>query len=730
MNATKGMLWFASLLSITILQGCGGSDDKKESSSPTTQPVTQQPMAPELNITGESDLSFTINESLLFEITNSGDPVTDCSISPALSQPLEIRKIGSTCVLSGVADAEFEKKNFTVTGSNDAGTSSVELSLEVVQTVPVFTSTLESLYQLQVQQPFELLINIQSANAEICTVSPELPIGLSIASINGHCVINGVPTEVSPSTSYTLAAENSGGTEQTSFNIQVEPLSEYLGDGPNPVNFDFVSEISEKDNPELIVTAVREDNFDYDSVLRLQSNGFPNIIKSIKTSSGLNLTSAEDIASLFKLHIDPNSGEVEVHLTRQLNFEQDAAFYELNLELGSESVAVLVRLYNVQNGTEAEPLTISNLSELRSFADGQFITENIGFDDIDLGENANRSDQNLVNLFISLDRDIDASASTTSPWEAFELEGTIDGNKHVIFNLTTADNGFIYNNDHYDLAKIKNIGFDNATFKSRFIYVANGELNSIYLTGTATPDESASLYFSPLSAAINPITRVYTNLYVDLGENLTVTRAKIGGIFGVIGSFFYLESAYSNGTISGHFESVSSTVQVGGIVGGSIFNYSDRFRPSLMYSAMKLDIRGNQGRIGVGGFGSQYLEYPEGEISSSDYQWRFVKDRGNPSIIRNVGNLHRDLNNDGIADENGEGPDISGSGISEAQLTLAETFTGLWIAEDSHFDIQEGEFPVLKGMPYPHTLGSSWLNAEDPGVAHQRATYNDYLTKP
>ncbi|MCL1079885.1 hypothetical protein D5R81_17660 [Parashewanella spongiae] len=731
----NGLLLLLTISGAIAIQGCGGSDDKTEPSSTTPPPpVVQQPKKPELSITGESTLTIPLNQLFTLEFNNTGDAVESCTISPQLPSDLKSQKIGGTCVVLGTPTQAFEATTYTVTGINDVGNSQVEFTMGANHPAPLLASLPAEPFELNDRQQFHLEILTLSDSGFItdCTISPALPSGIGLSMDNGVCSIAGMPTAGSPLTEYTVTATNSGGSDSVSFSIIVNEISQYTGDGPDPFAFDYVAVVSENDKPSTSPVSLRTEIADIDSTLYIQSSGFPNLISQVRTSNNQNFTEPSDIAQLFELFVDPSTGEVEVRLQKQLNFETDAAFYEIDLQLGDDEQTLLVRLYDLQKGTEAEPLTISSYSELVSFAQGHFVSEAIGFDEIQLGGHENSQQQNVDNLFVSLDRDIDATMSKDSLWSAIALHGTINGRHHVIQNLHVDTLGFVNNINNVQNGKIKNIGFDNVKMKSQFISMSKGRIDTLYISGIATPEHATNMRVAPIRAAQDAIRKVYTNIYFDIGHINSLNRLELGSIFSGIASFFFFESAYSNGAVNASIPSNFSTVSIGGLVGFPTFSYSERFRESLFLSAIDFQIQGTGDRLFVGGLAGKHIQYPDGDTTSNDYRWRFVTDRNAPEIIRHVGNYDRDGNNDGMADENttDTGRDMSGAGISEVQLKQAATFTGKWIEADSHFDITNGEYPVLKGMPYPHTEGASWLTHEDPGIAHQRATYNDYLTKP
>lgn len=701
---------------------------------------------PDMSITDSQLESITaVGQFFSLEIRNEGGNVNSCSITPELPNGLSIEQFGNTCVIVGLPKVTSELASYRVEGSNITGADSVDISIRVNQAAPKVVIPNKQIFELSTGKLFSLVLTSSEGTINECESAIALPIGLIIKAEGGRCEISGQAQSPSELTDYRVEVRNESGSDAVTLSISVTQVAGYEGDGPNPVLFDFVASVGELDNPQEGIIFARSEYSQPQNALTIQTSGFPNVITELSDSDGNHYSSKAEIAQMFELVIDPLSGDVRIQLMQQLDFESKAAFYELELSLGNEVKTVLVRLYDLQNGNEAEPLTISNYDELRSFADGQFVSSNIGFDDIQLGDLASSNTQNISHMTVMLDRDIDASVSANNPWQPFNLYGALDGNSHVISNITVAEanlsseSGFIVHDSRFyeNKAVVKRIGFDNARFGSRFIYLNNGQLDRVYLSGVSKPlKKSHSNTVFPITSTLNNISKVYTNIYFDLGTIDEGSRVELSGIFGAMASFFYIDSAYSNGMINVDLGRTVPNAHIAGIAGNA-FGYSSDGE-ELLLSAVGFNVTGTPNvttdyvGFGVGGLLGRG-EFAEGPFDSSDYQFRFVTDRNSDGITRSVANLFQDLNNDGINDdpENpNRGPNADAAGMTFAELTKASNFTGKWIESDSHFDITDGEYPVLKGMPYPHTPGAAWMGAQDPGALHQRLTFNDFVSDP
>jgi hypothetical protein len=495
---------------------------------------------------------------------------------------------------------------------------------------------------------------------------------------------------------------------------------------------------------------------DTESVLMLQSDGFPNKISKLTFASGQEITELSEISKAFQLFVNPLTGEVEVKLNKVLDFEGGDTSFALEIQLGTKVINLKLDVYDVQMGTEQEPLIISSYNELKSFAAGKFISDNIGLDKIsnlpELNQNigskgATNNNSDRIGLYVAFDRDIDASASVNDPWQAIEHVGHINGRHHVINNLSMQ--GFIKNptaqsNSSLNSNSISNLGFVNATMSDTVLSMPAGNVSKVFVEGLyQQAGTGQNAYFTPFSIS-GKAKSIYTNIYYDLTQ--ATKGVRISGLLNSSTSSVEMDSAYSNGALSSRTFQGEQNINIAGLSqSGITFGtfFSGANNNTSLYSALKMDFNmvnpkydffgeNNLTDHRYSGLAEGSTVYPENIESGSlaenrsDYQWKFVERRDQSMMTITHGNLRRDTDVNAGLPVNG--PDVSAAAISEAELMQAGMFTGKWL--NSNFAIEEGEYPVLTNMPYPHTEGASWMSAEDPGVAYQRATYNDYLTAP
>ena len=140
--------------------------------------------------------------------TYSGSTVTSWSISPALPSGLNFDT--STGAISGTPSVlQTSSQSYTVTATNGQGSATTSVSITINDQVPVISYT----------SPVEISNNREMTTATPTNtggavtsweISPSLPTGLSFGSTNGS--IWGTPENVTSNATYTIYANNSGGS--------------------------------------------------------------------------------------------------------------------------------------------------------------------------------------------------------------------------------------------------------------------------------------------------------------------------------------------------------------------------------------------------------------------------------------------------------------------------------------------------------------------------------------
>lgn len=693
-------------------------------------------MSPQMT---QTDLSttLTVGDTLLLDMLNAGGAATACSSTPPLPAGLSTKIVGDSCVVHGTALLETASQDYQISATNTVGTDELLMSITVEPQppqAPAFVALGSNFFSWQQGSAVALTLTNTGGPVDRCESEPTLPMGLNIVIQDDSCAVIGQPSAHASTATYVLSGRNNTSTTTQDVIIEVPASNTYNGDGPDPEGYDHIAVLVENRSVDNIVTALHTDVNDESSVLRIASTGFPNRIKQIQTSHGELITDADAIDDLFSLFIDPVNGIVEIHAQTPFDAESDPLFYSIQLELGTQTQNVLMRLYDIQRGNASEPLTISSFTELVSFLEGQFVSEHIGFDLINLSVATN---QNMSDMYVRLDRDIDARSTEQTPWPGYNLRGTLDGGRHVITGLHLADYAvFLKGKDRFNPIHLKDIGLVDVKAAGHILTstAATDSFDGVFVEGLLDYSGFASnlsIRVAPFSIS-GTVTRTYSNMFIDIGDrgNRLVTA---GGFMATPSAPVFFKSGYANGSME-----IDPDISLYGFIGGyqglgnqvSIFSS----QVSMFISAMRFDIPNESDPSSpiaalVGGFGQSSLGLPDLADTPTDNTWRFIKDRGNSTIVRHVGNSGRDRNNDGIADTGTENQtNWEPSGLLEADAKRATSYTGKWGNHD--FDVTDGYIPVLKNMPYPHIEGASWMDAEDPGVVYQRMTYDSYMTDP
>lgn len=174
-------------------------------------------IVPSLNYS-DSPYTFTRGNAISALVpTNSGGPITSCSIAPTLPTGLVMNT--STCALSGTPIAAQGATNYIVTATNSVGSKGTTISITVLDMLPSIAYPASS-YIFEKNKPIPTLAVSNSGGAiTSCAITPALVNGLIFNTTN--CAISGTPTAISNAVSHTVTAYSTGGNKSTTLTIAV-----------------------------------------------------------------------------------------------------------------------------------------------------------------------------------------------------------------------------------------------------------------------------------------------------------------------------------------------------------------------------------------------------------------------------------------------------------------------------------------------------------------------------
>jgi Putative Ig domain. len=154
--------------------------------------------------------------------TVGGGPVVTWSILPALPTGLSIDS--STGEISGTPTALSTITTYTITAENSGGSTTTTVDITVNDVVPssiVYSQT--SFVETKGTAMTSITPTVGGGPVVTWSILPTLPSGLIFDSSTGE--ISGTPTSLSTLTTYTITAENSGGSTTTTVDITVNDVA-------------------------------------------------------------------------------------------------------------------------------------------------------------------------------------------------------------------------------------------------------------------------------------------------------------------------------------------------------------------------------------------------------------------------------------------------------------------------------------------------------------------------
>jgi hypothetical protein len=148
----------------------------------------------------------------------TGGMPTSYSVSPALPTGLNLNT--STGIITGTP-ANMGSGNYTITGTNAAGSAQVTLSIIINDQAPTGLTYLNpiAIYSQNLAATPNTVVSSTGGAISSYSISPSLPSGLNLNTSTG--TISGTPSVASGATAYTVTASNVSGSATTTVNISV-----------------------------------------------------------------------------------------------------------------------------------------------------------------------------------------------------------------------------------------------------------------------------------------------------------------------------------------------------------------------------------------------------------------------------------------------------------------------------------------------------------------------------
>lgn len=177
-------------------------------------------VAPPAGLAYTTPVSYVQNSAITSNVPSStGGAIASYSISPVLPTGLTLNT--TTGVISGTPTVLSSATTYTVTATNASGTTTANISLEVVAALTAPSGLSYATNPASYPTGYAITANNPTVTGTVAqwSVSPALPTGLSLNTSTG--VITGTPTVVTAQANYTVTASNAAGSTNVTMALTV-----------------------------------------------------------------------------------------------------------------------------------------------------------------------------------------------------------------------------------------------------------------------------------------------------------------------------------------------------------------------------------------------------------------------------------------------------------------------------------------------------------------------------
>ena len=166
-------------------------------------------------------------------IVSSGGAVESYSIAPAIGNGLSFST--ATGTISGTPTAVAPSRTYVITATNSGGSAMATVAITVNDVAPSIVAN-PTTQNVTVGSPIDTITITSNGGGTVVSysISPDIANGLSFNTATG--TISGTPLVVTGSTSYTITATNSGGTDMATIAITVNDVAPSIVANPTTQN--------------------------------------------------------------------------------------------------------------------------------------------------------------------------------------------------------------------------------------------------------------------------------------------------------------------------------------------------------------------------------------------------------------------------------------------------------------------------------------------------------------